>query len=96
MQHPINCFSTACDKIWAYNKYQETEILHQPAPQKAYVALIFTVKEENFEPLANSRNFAAHSPALQTSTQRSIHKLPKPAQLSDGFANQSGKGVVFC
>ena len=46
MQQSMDCFSTACDNFGLTISTKKTEVLHQPAPQKQYVAPEITVNRE--------------------------------------------------
>ena len=46
MQQSMDCFSTACDNFGLTISTKKTEVLHQPAPQKQYVAPEITVNGE--------------------------------------------------
>ena len=46
MQQSMDCFSTACDNFGLTISTKKTEVLHQPAPHKQYVAPKITVNGE--------------------------------------------------
>ena len=43
MQHRLDLFSTACDNVGLFISIKKTEVMHQPAPGKAYAEPTITV-----------------------------------------------------
>ena len=49
MQQCVYDFSSSCDNFGLTISTKKTEVMHQPAPQKTYVAPTITVKEETLK-----------------------------------------------
>ena len=94
MQQSVGRFSTVCDNFGFIISTKKTKVMHQPAPQKMYEPPTITVKDETLEAVDEFTYLETHSQDLWTSTQRSTRALPRPAQPSDGFVKQFGKGEV--